>query len=81
MRTPCIIIRGGASKGIFIERSELHPQGPERVRHVFAIFGSPGSRQIDGLGGADKLTSKTAVMGPPTREDYDVDYLTIFLGK
>lgn len=74
-RIPCAIIRGGSSKGVFIERSELPPEGPERDKSVLAIFGSPDPRQVDGLGGADKLTSKTAVMGPPTREDCDVDYL------
>ena len=31
-------------------------------------------RQIDGLGGADPLTSKLAIIGPPTRPDADVDY-------
>jgi len=30
---------------------------------------------IDGLGGADSLTSKVAVIGPSTRPDADVDYL------
>ncbi len=38
-------------------------------------MGSPDPRQIDGLGGADPLTSKVAVVGPPTRPDADVDYL------
>lgn len=42
---------------------------------VLRLFGSPDRRQIDGLGGADKLTSKVAIMGPPTREDCDIDYL------
>jgi len=74
-KIPCAIIRGGTSKGVFIERSELPPEGSERNKYVLAIYGSPDPRQIDGLGGADKLTSKTAVMGPPTREDCDVDYL------
>jgi 4-oxalomesaconate tautomerase len=38
-------------------------------------MGSPDIRQIDGLGGADSLTSKVAVIGPATRSDADVDYL------
>jgi 2-methylaconitate cis-trans-isomerase PrpF len=72
---PCTIIRGGSSKGIFVERELLPPEGPERDRCVLALFGSPDPRQIDGLGGADKLTSKAAIMGPPTRKDCDIDYL------
>lgn len=74
-KIPCTIIRGGSSKGVFFERSVLPPEGPDRDKCVLATFGSPDPRQIDGLGGADKLTSKTAVMGPPTREDCDIDYL------
>ena len=38
-------------------------------------MGSPDERQIDGMGGADPLTSKIAVVGPPTRPDADIDYL------
>ena len=38
-------------------------------------MGSPDRRQIDGMGGADPLTSKVAVVGPPSRSDADVDYL------
>jgi 4-oxalomesaconate tautomerase len=46
-----------------------------RDRVLLSIMGSPDIRQIDGLGGADSLTSKVAVIGPPTRPDADVDYL------
>lgn len=68
-------MRGGSSKGVFFERDNLPPPGPARDRVILNIYGSPDKRQIDGLGGADKLTSKTAVMGPPTRKDCDIDYL------
>lgn len=70
----CTIVRGGTSKGVFVERDELPPPGPERDRLILQLYGSPDKRQIDGLGGADKLTSKTAIMGPPTRPDCDIDY-------
>ena len=71
----CTILRGGSSKGIYIERDALPPPGKERDRQILDLFGSPDVRQIDGLGGADKLTSKVAVMGRPTRGDCDIDYL------
>lgn len=74
-RIECTIVRGGSSKGIYIERDALPPAGKERDRQILDIFGSPDVRQIDGLGGADKLTSKVAVMGKPTRADCDIDYL------
>ncbi len=40
------------------------------TRAILAIFGSPDRRQIDGVAGADPLTSKLAIIGPP-REDID----------
>jgi 4-oxalomesaconate tautomerase len=46
-----------------------------RDRVLLSVMGSPDIRQIDGLGGADSLTSKVAVIGPSTRPDADVDYL------
>jgi 4-oxalomesaconate tautomerase len=38
-------------------------------------MGSPDPRQIDGMGGADPLTSKVAVVKKSTRQGVDVDYL------
>lgn len=70
----CTIMRGGTSKGIFLMENELPSDQKERDRLICRIFGSPDVRQIDGLGGADVLTSKLAVIGPPTRADADVDY-------
>jgi hypothetical protein len=67
------IIRGGTSKGVFIHASEL-PQDPKiRDEVILSIYGSD-ERQIDGLGGADSLTSKLAIVSPSSREDADVDY-------
>ena len=70
----CSIIRGGTSKAIFIRKNELPADPALRDKVLLAIFGSPDIRQIDGLGGADVLTSKLAIIGPSTREDADVDY-------
>lgn len=70
----CSIVRGGTSKGIFILENELPSDPALRDKYVLEIFGSPDVRQIDGLGGADVLTSKLAIVGPSSREDADVDY-------
>lgn len=73
-KIPCVIQRGGTSKGIYIHEKDL-PKDPEiRKRVILSIFGSPDRRQIDGLGGADPLTSKLAIIGPSQRKDADVDY-------
>ena len=39
---------------------------------MLKVFGSPGKRQIDGLGGADPLTSKMAIIGAPRFAGTDV---------
>jgi len=74
VKTPVTIMRAGTSKGIFIIKENLPKNKQERDRLILSIFGSPDIRQIDGLGGADPLTSKLAIVGPSTREDADVDY-------
>ena len=71
---PCSIIRGGTSKGIYFLESTLPPAGALRDKLLLAVFGSPDIRQIDGLGGANSLTSKVCIIGPSQREDADVDY-------
>ncbi|NNM71474.1 4-oxalomesaconate tautomerase [Enterovirga aerilata] len=72
---PCSVLRGGTSKGLYFLGRDL-PADPEaRNRVLLAVMGSPDERQIDGMGGADPLTSKIAVIGPATRPDADVDYL------
>ena len=73
-RIPCVIARGGTSKGIYIKGNHLPQDQAEKDKTVLAIFGSPDIRQIDGLGGADPLTSKLAIIGPSSRPDADVDY-------
>ena len=71
----CCIMRGGTSKAIFLMRNDLPKDEELRDRIIRRIFGAPDIREIDGLGGADPLTSKLALIGPSSREDCDVDYL------
>ncbi len=73
-RIPCVIMRGGTSKAVFLLENDLPADKKKRDAIILAIFGSPDSRQIDGLGGADPLTSKLAIIGPSSRDDADIDY-------
>jgi len=70
----CAIIRGGTSKGIFFKRNELPADPALRDKVILAVFGSPDVRQIDGLGGADVLTSKLAIVSRSTSPNADIDY-------
>jgi len=71
----CMWMRGGTSKGAFFLADDLPADPAERDAFLLRIMGSPDPRQIDGMGGADPLTSKVAVVGKSTRDDVDVDYL------
>lgn len=57
-------MRGGTSKAVFLKEADLPVDADARKQTILAIFGSPDRRQIDGLGGADPLTSKVAIIGP-----------------
>ena len=67
-------MRGGTSKGIVVRSSDLPADDLQRDRTILRLFGSPDRRQIDGLGGADPLTSKFAIVAPPSRSDADLDF-------
>ena len=71
----CMWMRGGTSKGAFFLARDLPQQPVARDRFLLSIMGSPDDRQIDGMGGADPLTSKVAVVRPSQRSGVDVDYL------
>lgn len=79
-RIYCVIMRGGTSRAIFVKESDLPKDRIQRDRVILGLFGSPDKRQIDGLGGADVLTSKFAMIGPPSRDDADVDYTFVQVG-
>ncbi len=71
----CLWMRGGTSKGAYFMAEDLPADPAARDDLLLRIMGSPDPRQIDGIGGADPLTSKVAILSPSTREDADVDYL------
>jgi len=72
---PCILMRGGTSKGPYFMAKDLPSDPALRDQVLLAAMGSPDARQIDGIGGATTLTSKVAIVGPSTRPGIDVDYL------
>lgn len=75
--TPCMMFRGGTSKGAYFLESDL-PNDPAELEAVLLrIMGSPDSRQIDGIGGAHPLTSKVAIVKKSERPGVDVDYLFV----
>lgn len=72
---PCILMRGGTSRGPFFLESELPADPAARDRLLLAAMGSPDRRQIDGLGGAHPLTSKVGIVRRSSTPGVDLDFL------
>jgi 4-oxalomesaconate tautomerase len=68
-------MRGGTSRGPFFRASDLPADERTRDRVLLAVMGSPDARQIDGLGGADPLTSKVGIVSPGRGDGVDLEFL------
>ncbi|AXI30715.1 2-methylaconitate cis-trans isomerase PrpF family protein [Priestia aryabhattai] len=73
-RIPVTVMRGGTSKGVFINHEEMPVNKSDWEPFLLDIMGSPDQRQIDGLGGANSLTSKIAIIKKSDLKEADVDY-------
>ncbi|WP_228730394.1 4-oxalomesaconate tautomerase [Shewanella yunxiaonensis] len=71
----CMWMRGGTSKGAYFLAEDLPQQRSERDQFLLRIMGSPDPRQIDGIGGANPLTSKVALVQRSEKSGIDVDFL------
>ncbi|MBL6958449.1 MAG: 4-oxalomesaconate tautomerase [Rhodospirillales bacterium] len=72
---PSVLMRGGSSKGLFFLASDLPSDIETRDNVLLAAMGSPDVRQIDGIGGADPLTSKVAIVSRSDMDGVDIDFL------
>ena len=71
---PAMMIRGGTSKGIYILEEDMPEERSQWDDLLLSMMGSPDQKQINGLGGAQSVTSKVAIIKKSQREDADVDY-------
>ncbi|MGP9798032.1 4-oxalomesaconate tautomerase [Halomonas sp. 86] len=72
---PCVIMRGGTSRGPFIRMKDLPSDQAQQADILLSLMGSGHALQIDGIGGGDPLTSKVAIVERSSHPDADVDYL------
>ncbi|WP_136685781.1 4-oxalomesaconate tautomerase [Falsirhodobacter xinxiangensis] len=72
---PCVLMRGGTSKGPFFLGSDLPSDIAARDRILLSVMGSGHPLQIDGIGGGNPVTSKVAIISPASVAGADVDYL------
>ena len=75
MRIPCVLMRGGTSRGPYFLATDLPEDAATREQVLLAAMGSGHELQVSGLGGGNPLTSKVAIVGPASVPDADVDYL------
>ena len=74
MKVPVVVMRGGTSKGVFINFDDMPADRSLWEEFLLDIMGSPDRRQIDGLGGANSLTSKVAIIKQSKLAGVDVEY-------
>ena len=72
---PCVIMRGGTSRGPFIRMKDLPSDQAQQADILLSLMGSGHALQIDGIGGGDPLTSKVAIVERSSHPGADVDYL------
>ena len=80
VKIPALYMRGGTSKGVYLQAFDLPADPQARDRVILDIYGSPDARQINGMGGADPLTSKVAILDKSQRDGVDVDYTFGYVG-
>lgn len=73
---PAAFMRGGTSNAVVFRQEDLPPDQELWSEIFIAAMGSPDpyARQLNGMGGGISSLSKVCVVGPPTREDADIDY-------
>ncbi|WP_396120272.1 2-methylaconitate cis-trans isomerase PrpF family protein [Domibacillus indicus] len=74
MKVPVVIMRGGTSKGVFLNHQHMPTNPALWEEFLLDVMGSPDQRQIDGLGGANSLTSKAAIIKKSDSPAFDVEY-------
>lgn len=79
-RIPCVIMRGGTSRGPFLLADDLPSMPHMRDAALLAIMGAGHALQVDGIGGSNPQTSKVAIVSRSKRADSDVDYLFAQVG-
>ncbi|WLI10260.1 MULTISPECIES: 4-oxalomesaconate tautomerase [Pseudomonas] len=76
-RIPCVLMRGGTSKGPVFLAWDLPVSVEERDELLLSVMGSGHELEIDGIGGGSPQTSKVAIVSPSLHPDADVDYLFV----
>lgn len=76
-RIPCVLMRGGTSKGPIFLASDLPVSIEERDELLLNLMGSGHELEIDGIGGGYPQSSKVAIISRSLHPEADIDYLFV----
>ncbi|MEM9426600.1 MAG: 4-oxalomesaconate tautomerase [Pseudomonadota bacterium] len=71
---PFLFMRGGTSRGPYMNRADLPEDREALARVLVAIVGSGHPLNIDGIGGGNAVTTKTAMLSLSDDDWADVEY-------
>ena len=71
---PFLFLRGGTSRGPYLNRTDLPEDRETLARVLVAMVGSGHPLNIDGIGGGNAVTTKVAMLSPSKDDWADIDY-------
>ncbi len=77
---PYLFMRGGTSRGPYINRAALPHDQETLARVLVALIGSGNALNIDGIGGGAAVTTKVAMLSRSDEDWADVDYFFAQVG-
>lgn len=72
---PCLIMRGGTSRGPYFLASDLPADRQEMAKVLLEVMGTGDAAQVNGIGGGSSLNNKVAVVSLSNSGEADLDYL------
>lgn len=71
---PCLLMRGGTSKGPYFKAADLPTDRDELARLLIGAVGAGHDLNIDGVGGGNAVTTKVAMLSPSQDDWAEIDY-------
>lgn len=71
---PFLFMRGGTSRGPYLNRADLPDDLDQLAQVLIAMVGSGHSLNIDGVGGGNAVTTKVAMLSKSSDDWSDIDY-------
>lgn len=72
---PCLVMRGGTSRGPCFRREDLPEERGRLAEVLIAALGAGHALNIDGIGGGSAVTTKAVMLSPCSDGWADVDFL------